>query len=137
MTGKDSPILTIEDIRQALSSGDKAAFRAARKAGEYLGVLLQNLANAYNPGVIILGGTLVQLGDPLIKPALASMEANAGKYDFHRQSVRLCRFGIDACALGAAGGVFQRALYTVEADLGAAPHRAPGARRRGRASIGA
>ena len=79
---------------------------------------------------------LVQLGDPFIKPALASMEANAGKFDFHRQSVRLCRFGIDACALGAAGGVFQRVLYSVEADLGAAPERAPG-RRRARATAGA
>ncbi len=125
MTGKDRPVLTIEAIGQALAAGDKAAFRAARKAGEYLGVLLQNLANSYNPGVIILGGPLVQLGDPLIKPALASMEAHAGRYDFHRQSVRLCRFGIDACAMGAAGGVFQRVLYSVEANLGAPDRPTP------------
>jgi predicted NBD/HSP70 family sugar kinase len=137
LTGKDAPVLTIEAIRQALAAGDKAAFRAARKAGEHLGVLLQNLANCYNPAVIVLGGPLVQLGDPLIKPALASMEANAGKFDFHRQSVRLCRFGIDACALGAAGGVLQRALYSVEADLGATPERGPAPRRRARASVGA
>jgi predicted NBD/HSP70 family sugar kinase len=131
MTGKDRPVLSIEEIRQALAAGDKAAVRAARKAGEYLGVLLQNLANSYNPAVIVLGGPLVQLGDPLIKPALASMEGNAGKYDFHRQSVRLCRFGIDACALGAAGGVFQRALYSVEANLGAALERDTPRRRAG------
>jgi predicted NBD/HSP70 family sugar kinase len=137
LTGKDNPVLTLEAIRRALADGDKAAFRAARRAGEYLGVLLQNLANCYNPAVIVLGGPLVQLGDPLIQPALASMEAHAGKFDFHRQSVRLCRFGIDACALGAAAGVFQRALYSVEADLGAAPGRAAGSRRRVRATMGA
>jgi predicted NBD/HSP70 family sugar kinase len=78
MTGKDNPVLTIEAIRQALASGDKAAFRAARKAGEHLGVLLQNLANSFNPGVVVLGGPMVQLGDPFIKPALASMQENAG-----------------------------------------------------------
>jgi hypothetical protein len=44
------------------------------------------------------------------------MEAHAGRYDFHRHSVRLCRFGIDAAALGAAGSVFQRFLYSVERD---------------------
>lgn len=143
LTGKDDPVLAIEAIRQALAVGDKAAFRAARRAGEYLGVLLQNLANSYNPAVMILGGPLVQLGDPFIKPALVSMEAHAGKFDFHRHSVRLCRFGIDACALGAAGGVFQRVLNSVEADLGAAPdraaapERAAGPGRRSRATAGA
>ena len=119
LTGRDSPILSIDLIRQRLAGGDKAALRATRKAGEHLGIVLQNVANTYNPAVIVLGGPLVQLGDPFLKPALASMKAHGGRFDFHRHSVRLCRFGIDACALGAAGSLFQRVLYSVEANLGA------------------
>lgn len=122
ITGKDEPVLAIETIRQRLVLGDKAALRAARRSGQYLGLLLQNLANSFNPAVIILGGPLVQLGDPLVKTALESMEENAGRYDFHRHSVRVCRFGIDACALGAAGGVFQRFLHSVESPP---PERRP------------
>jgi predicted NBD/HSP70 family sugar kinase len=132
LTGKDNPVLTIETIQKALAAGDKAALRATRKSGEYLGVLLQNVANTYNPAVIVLGGPLVQLGEPFIKAALSSMEAHAGQYDYHRHSVRVCRFGIDACALGAAAGVLQRALHSVATDLGAAPKRARRQRRQSR-----
>jgi predicted NBD/HSP70 family sugar kinase len=114
LTGRDEPILPIEEIRKRVAAGEKDAVRAAKRAGEYLGILLQNLANTYNPAVIVLGGPLMQIGDLFLRSALASMEANAGRYDFHRHSVRVCRFGIDACALGAAGSVFQRFLHSVE-----------------------
>ena len=118
LTGKDNPVLAIDAIRQALTAGDKATLRAVRKAGDYLGVLLQNVTNTYNPAVIVLGGPLVELGEPFLEAARRSMAAHAGRHDFHRHSVRVCRFGIDACALGAAAGVFQRVLYSAETNLG-------------------
>jgi predicted NBD/HSP70 family sugar kinase len=121
LTGADEPILTIAEIQARLAVGDRAAVRAVRKAGEYLGVLLQNLANSVNPAVFVLGGPLVQLGETFVDAARKSMAANAGRHDFHRHSVRVCRFGLDACAIGAAGAVFQRFLHSVEAH--AAPRR--------------
>lgn len=129
MTGRDHPVLPFDEIRRRLEARDRAALRAVRSAGEHLGVLLQNLANSLNPAVIVLGGPMAQLGDAFVKPALASMEAHAGRYDFHRHSVRVCRFGIDACALGAAGGVLQRVLLSVEENLGAAEQQGPPRRR--------
>jgi predicted NBD/HSP70 family sugar kinase len=137
LTGQDSPVLSIQDILGRLAAGDRAALRAARRAGEYLGILLQNVANTFNPAVMVLGGPLVQLGDPLVKPALAAMEANAGRYDFHRHSVRLCRFGIDAAALGAAGSVFQRYLHSVEREPEAFLAEEAPVRRRVKATAGA
>ncbi len=130
LTGKDEPVLSIAELQARLAAGDRAALKAARKAGEYLGVLLQNLANVYNPGIVVLGGPLVQLGAPFVDAARTSMEANAGRYDFHRHAVRVCRFGIDACAIGAAGAVFQRFLHSVEA------HPAPPRRRARLAAAG-
>jgi len=129
ITGKDEPVLSIETIRQRLATGDKAALRAARRSGQYLGLLLQNLANSFNPAVMVLGGPLVQLGDAFIASTRESMEENSGRFDFHRHSIRVCRFGIDACALGAAGGVFQRFLHSVETP--------PLERRRARAIVAA
>ena len=128
ITGKDEPVLTVADIQARVAAEDRAAVRAVRKAGEYLGLLLQNLANSINPAVIVLGGPLVQLGQIFVDTARKSMEANAGRYDFHRHSVRVCRFGIDACAIGAAGAVFQRFLHSVEA------HESP--RKRARLAAG-
>jgi len=136
VTGRDNPVLSIQALLERLAAGDRATQRAARRAGEYLGILLQNLANGFNPAVMVLGGPLVQLGDPLVKSALASMEAHAGRYDFHRHSVRLCRFGIDASALGAAGSVFQRYLLSVEREAESPPAEAPAPRRRMKATAG-
>jgi predicted NBD/HSP70 family sugar kinase len=124
LTGKDEPVLPVAELQSRVAAGDRAAVRAVRKAGEYLGVLLQNLANTYNPAVMVLGGPLVLLGEPFVQAALTSMEENAGRFDFHRHSVRVCRFGLDACAVGAAGAVFQRFLHSVEAHP-AAPRKRP------------
>ena len=130
LTGGDAPVLPIEEIRKRIAARDPATIRAARRAGRHLGVLLQNLANTYNPAVFVLGGPMVQLGEPFVKSALASMEAQAGRYDYHRHSVRLCRFGLDACALGAAGSVFQKFLFSLEAEPEPRPARDSGPRRR-------
>lgn len=136
VTGQDSPILPIDTLVQRLAAGDRATLKAARHAGEHLGILLQNLANSFNPAVIVLGGPLVQLGDPFVKAALSEMEANAGRFDFHRHVIRLCRFGVDASAIGAAGSVFQRFLYSVEAEPAALPAPAVQPRLRARARRG-
>jgi predicted NBD/HSP70 family sugar kinase len=110
-------VLSVEALAERVARGDKATVRAAQRAGEYLGLLLQNLGNTVNPAVVVLGGPLCQLGDVFLDTAVKQMEAAAGKYDYHRHSVRTCRFGLNACAVGAAGSVFQHHLHS----LGEAP----------------
>jgi predicted NBD/HSP70 family sugar kinase len=114
-TGRDQPILAIEALVARIAAGDRATLRAAAQAGEYLGLLLQNLGNVIDPAVVVLGGPLCQLGDAFLRPARRAMQDNAGRYDYHRHSLRLCRLGLDACAVGAAGSVFQRSLHPLEA----------------------
>jgi predicted NBD/HSP70 family sugar kinase len=120
VTGCDAPILTMEDLVARIARGDRATLLAAERAGEYLGLLLQNLGNTINPGVIVLGGPLCQLGDAFLGPALASWRDNAGRYDYHRHSVRACRFGVDACAVGAAGSVLHEHLHALGLAAGVA-----------------
>ena len=113
VTGRDAPVLAIEELARRVARREPAAVRGATQAGEYLGLLLQNVGNTFNPAVVVLGGPLCQLGDVFRKTALRAMAANAGRYDYHRGSVRLCRFGLDACAIGAAASVFQDFLTEV------------------------
>jgi predicted NBD/HSP70 family sugar kinase len=131
-TGKDRPILSIEALAERVARGDKPTVRAAQRAGEYLGLVLQNLGNTVNPAVVVLGGPLCQLGGVFLDTAVKQMEAAAGKYDYHRHSIRTCRFGQNACAVGAAGSVFQHHVHSLGETPSASPDPTRSARRRAR-----
>jgi len=98
-TALSSPLA---EIRQRLASRDAATLRAIRKAGSYLGVLLQSLAAAYDPGCIVLGGAGVDLGDTFVQPALQTLNEYAEAANLPPPAVRTSYFGADAVAVGAA-----------------------------------
>jgi predicted NBD/HSP70 family sugar kinase len=120
-TGREQPILSIGALIDRIARGDRATIKAARRAGEYLGLLMQNLSNTINPAVFVLGGPLCQLGHVFVDPALAQMKANAGSHPLHRHSVRLCRFGLNACAVGSAASVFQNVFSSLAPQEWSAP----------------
>ncbi|MGM9489985.1 ROK family protein [Ideonella sp. YS5] len=65
-------------------------------------MLLQNLASAYDPSCIVLGGALVELGDVFLQPALRTLQEYAAAANLAPPEVRTSRFGADAVAAGAA-----------------------------------
>jgi predicted NBD/HSP70 family sugar kinase len=75
---------------------------AVASAGRYLGVLLQNLAAAYDPACIVLGGPVVALGDALLTPARDELHGYAAAARLPEPTLRVARFGADAVAVGAA-----------------------------------
>jgi len=104
-----------EEEPQTLAQGmrrvgeqDAESVRAVQKAGGYLGVLLNNLASAYDPGCIVLGGAMVELGDVFLEPALRTLNEYAAAGNFTPPTVRTSRFGPDAVAVGAAALVRYR-----------------------------
>lgn len=103
VTGKSDDVLSIDELRGLLAQGDRKAAAALKTAGVYLGLLLQNMINTVNPKVIVLGGPLCQLDDTLVQTALESMALSKGEFDVYRTDIRLCRFGMNAPAVGAAG----------------------------------
>jgi predicted NBD/HSP70 family sugar kinase len=93
----------LAEIRRRLAAGDAEMQRAVKKAGTHLGVLLQNLAAAYDPGCIVLGGSVVELGEAFVQPALSTLNDYAEAAGLSPPPVRMSRFGADAVAVGAAG----------------------------------
>lgn len=75
---------------------------AVAKAGRYLGVLLQNLAVAYDPACIVLGGPAMELGDALLEPVRETLRQYAQAARLPEPTLRVARFGADAIAVGAA-----------------------------------
>jgi predicted NBD/HSP70 family sugar kinase len=97
-----SACTSLADIRSRLADHDADTVRAVKKAGTYLGVLLQNLASAYDPACIVLGGSLLELGETFMKPALETLDEYAGAANLATPVVKTSRFGADAVAVGAA-----------------------------------
>jgi predicted NBD/HSP70 family sugar kinase/DNA-binding XRE family transcriptional regulator len=93
---------SLAEVRPRLVAGDPQTLEAVASAGHYLGVLLQNLATAYDPGCIVLGGAVVELGEPFLKPALDTLNDYAAAASMAPPSVRTSRFGANAVAVGAA-----------------------------------
>ena len=93
----------LADVQRRLAEQHGDTVRAVAIAGSYLGVLLQNLASAYDPGCIVLGGAVVALGDCFLKPALQTLSDYATAANLILPTVRISHFGADAVAVGAAG----------------------------------
>ena len=98
----------LREIRRLVQERHPETLRAVKKAGGYLGVLLQNLASAYDPGSIVIGGQMAELGDVFLQPALRTLTAYAAAANLPPPNVRSSRFGRDAVAVGAAALVRYR-----------------------------
>jgi predicted NBD/HSP70 family sugar kinase/DNA-binding XRE family transcriptional regulator len=99
--GEDHPH-PLAEIQRLLAEQDADTVKAVKKAGSYLGMLLNNLASAYDPGCIVLGGAVVDLGDVFLQPALRTLNDYAAAANLAPPTVQTSRFGADAVAVGAA-----------------------------------
>jgi predicted NBD/HSP70 family sugar kinase len=94
----------------------------AQKAGQYLGVLLQNLDAMFNPRVIVVGGSSCIDHPQLIDRARSTQQAYAGAAGLQAPLVRAARFGVQAAAVGAAALVLHQFLRPLLKDN----HHVPG-----------
>jgi predicted NBD/HSP70 family sugar kinase len=98
----DDAGVSLAEVQRRLAANDADTARAVKKAGTYLGVLLQNLAAAYDPARIVLGGSVTELGDAFLQPALRTLNEYAAAANLAPPVVQVSRFGADAVAVGAA-----------------------------------
>ena len=80
------------------------------QAGQYLGVMLQNLDAMFNPHVIVVGGRSCMDHPSLIDAARATQQAYAHAAGLQAPEVRAARFGVQAAAVGAAALVLHQFL---------------------------
>ncbi|MDM4765204.1 ROK family transcriptional regulator [Pelomonas sp. SE-A7] len=94
---------SMAEVRSRLAAGEDETSKVVASAGRYLGVLLQNLATAYDPACIVLGGSVVELGEPFLKSALETLQDYSAAASLPSPTVRTSRYGSNAVAVGAAG----------------------------------
>jgi len=62
---------------------------------------LVNLVNIFNPELILIGGGVSQIGQPLLAPALKLVSERAFAVPAKAVRIEIARLGADARALGA------------------------------------
>jgi glucokinase len=95
-----------EHVSQAAAEGDETARVVLQRAGRSLGIGLSNVVNLFDPEVIVLGGGLVDVGEPYLGPARDQLFKMTT--DQHRRALRLDVTALrhDAGILGAAALAF-------------------------------
>ena len=94
-------------VGAAAKEGDVLACDVIEKAADYLGIGLANLANIFNPDLIIVGGGMSRLGDMLLEPARRVVRERAFQLPARSLSIVPSQLGDNAGVLGAAMSVFR------------------------------
>jgi glucokinase len=99
--------ITAEKVYLAAKGGDSLALEVIARAAYYLGIASVNLVNIFNPEMIIIGGSVAEMGDLLLEPVRQMIKERA--FPLLAQSVRIvpARLGNDA-------GIFGAAIFALE-----------------------
>ncbi|MFB0935481.1 MAG: ROK family transcriptional regulator [Propionivibrio sp.] len=114
ISGHAEDMLSVETIRRLLDREDEGALLSVKRAGRYLGVLIQNLWMYFNPGRVVIGGPVCELGAPFLDAARTCLEAYAQDCALQLPDIRLARFGTRSIAIGAAALVRHVLLRPME-----------------------
>lgn len=60
--------ITAKDVLAAARSGDLVSQRIFIEAGTHLGTAIASLVNLFNPSMVVVGGSVAQIGDLLLEP---------------------------------------------------------------------
>lgn len=106
--------LTLTMLAEAAHRHDEAALRTLDEVSKYIGLAVANLVNTLDPDVVVLGGPVARLGDPLVATI---------RQEVHRRSTAEAASGLEiAVSLSdETGAVGAAALWTTRAFSGASP----------------
>lgn len=101
LTGGRAERITVGEVFQLASEGDKIALYIVEEVQKYLGIALANVVHIVNPGMIILGGPVALLGEQLIVPLQTRIQQMS--LPVASQSLRVVQgnLGVEANLVGA------------------------------------
>lgn len=94
--------LRAEEVAEAARKGDKLAIDVIQTAACWLGVGLGNIANIFNPQLIVIGGGVSRIGEMFFRPARKAMKQHAFRLPARTVRVVKAQLGADSGLLGAA-----------------------------------
>jgi glucokinase len=89
-------------VTELAHDGDAAAIEAVQLIGERLGIVIANLANIFNPELVVVGGGVIAAGELLLAPARAVLAERTLPFLHENLQIVPARFGVEAGMVGAA-----------------------------------
>jgi len=105
--------LTGEGICREAARGDALALRCVERAAHFLGLEVANIINTFNPDMVIIGGPVGNMGEPLISKIREEAARWAMEHPFSVAKIVQGQLGEPTGALGAACLVLDRKLDLV------------------------
>ena len=94
--------ITAKLVAEAANQGDKEAQEILAEAMNYLGIGMANLVNLFNPQLIVIGGGLTNIGEPLFGPVRRVIARRAFRTPARVVQVVRAELGDHVGVLGAA-----------------------------------
>ncbi len=100
---RNSPFVTGKEVGEAARQGDSVALKVIEEAGWWLGLGLVNVLLMYNPQVIVMGGSVSNLGNLIFDPARKAIQQYIiDPAYYHDAILQPALLGDDVCLIGAA-----------------------------------
>ena len=94
--------VTSVHVAQAARELDETARAVLRRAGRAVGIALSNVANLFDPEVIVLSGSVIEAGEPLLGPARDELARMTELQRRRPMRLVVTTLGADAGIIGAA-----------------------------------
>lgn len=109
MAELETPLRTAE-VLAARAESEPRVREVLARVGRDVGLGIAMLTSVLDPGVVVLGGYFVPLGDLVLGPARRTLDERLASEAQHRPELRLSTLGIQAAAMGAAEQSFAPVL---------------------------
>ena len=110
MTGGNLGALTVPMVVEAAKQDDHIAIEALDVLGRNLGIGIASLVNAFNPELVVFGGTMSLASDFLIPVVENEIRQRALRWNREAIDVVGAKHGQEACVMGGVARVFQAVL---------------------------
>lgn len=97
----NKPGFSSTDVMAAARRGDLLAQRIVAEAGSHLGTAIAGLVNLFNPGIIIVGGGVAQIGDLLLEPIRVTVKKRSLRVASQAVRITAALLGRRSCSMGA------------------------------------
>lgn len=104
--------ISVRTLAEAARRGDLPSQQILNRAGSYIGIAIAGLVNLFNPGVVIIGGGVAQVGDLLTVPIRQTVRERSLRASSQSSNITTAMLGGRSSLMGAIVQALNIAIHT-------------------------
>lgn len=105
--------ITAGDVAEAARRGDLLAQEIIKRSGTFIGIAIAGLINLFNPGTVIIGGGVAQVGDLLTSPIRQAVRERSLRASEHSVRITTAMLGRRSSLIGALVQAINVGIHTM------------------------